>query len=526
MKNNIPSLLLSVICSFSLFSLLSLFSLPGNGEATVKTKNVGDNNKTVHHAPDFEVTASKVKGALEIKATAPALHHFNLQAPMVVTRSGTSFSVTPSQARDQIVFFNIKDISTATYEVLLYLCDDAKTFCEKHKILAQWNGTQLQAQAHGTTPTRHPNHPNRANAPNPSTQPFASVDHVGFILNRPEEALREAHQKKKPLMIDFFGIWCPPCNNLDEVVFSSPEFKEQSAGFVKLKLDADSSESWNLKSKYKIMGYPTVIFASPEGKEISRIVGFRNEQLFLDYLKNTVNYLKNPGSDPALSPGPLLEQDPTRTRLTQLSDKTSHTLQETRAMIQLAKKILTQPESKTADDELTHADLLILIADSYDELGENDNAQEAWIQAADEYRKKIKSGKERGFNLDLAHCLWKAGRFEAAEKIYQKFENLYPKEFTFYLNHATMKMEQKKWSETEDLARKALEFSYGDNKLRATYLLAKTLRAQDRQLEAKKLIDHVLNSFPVPEDPKIRTHRYIKQLRDLTIPYPAPKPAP
>jgi thiol-disulfide isomerase/thioredoxin len=495
---------LRTFCVAWAFSL-PLFLFPLNGRATLE-------NKHLQGAPDFTVTAKQVKGNLEIQATAPSLHHFNLQAPMSLKRLGTSSSQKPNQAQSQTISFKLEDASTAKYEVILYLCDDAKTYCEKRKVLAQWNSDQSQLQ------TQSADHDATNIKPIlPSSEPTSSLQkqgqgQFGFIFNRPEEALSEARQKRKPLLIDFFGIWCPPCNELDEVVFSSPEFEKQSAGFVKLKLDSDSPESWNLKTKYKVAGYPTVILATPDGQEISRIVGFRSPQIFLSHMKNAFDLKsgasKNKKTDPA-------QLDTDRALVLKLSEKPSKSPQELKQLIESAKKALAKPESNNADDEFTNADLWALIAGSYDELHESKNSQSAWLKAAEEFRKRMTSGQERGLNLELAHCLWKARQFEAADKIYQNFEALYPKEFTFYFNHAAMKISQKKWSETETLARKALEFSYGDNQLRAAVLLVKTLKAQDRKLEAKELIETVLHSLPVPKDPHIRTHRYIKELKEL-----------
>src|SRR5690606_31743126 len=36
------------------------------------------------------------------------------------------------------------------------------------------------------------------------------------------------------------------------------------------------------KSKYRVGGYPTIVFAAPDGDEISRIVGFRERGIFLE----------------------------------------------------------------------------------------------------------------------------------------------------------------------------------------------------------------------------------------------------
>lgn len=94
-----------------------------------------------------------------------------------------------------------------------------------------------------------------------------------------------AKKEKKPIIIDFFGIWCPPCNELDETVFETSSFIEKANGFKLLKVDADKDSSWKLKDKYKVGGYPTVIFTDSNGSEIYRIVGYRNLKEFLQVME-------------------------------------------------------------------------------------------------------------------------------------------------------------------------------------------------------------------------------------------------
>lgn len=96
-----------------------------------------------------------------------------------------------------------------------------------------------------------------------------------------EKTFKDAKKENKPVLIDFFGIWCPPCNELDEIVFESRAFLEKSKAFKLLKVDADKEASWKIKDKYQVGGYPTVVFTDPSGKEAYRIVGFRTEKEFL-----------------------------------------------------------------------------------------------------------------------------------------------------------------------------------------------------------------------------------------------------
>jgi len=96
-----------------------------------------------------------------------------------------------------------------------------------------------------------------------------------------DAVFRAARRDHKPVLVDFFGIWCPPCNQLDEVVFESRAFLEKSKAFHLLRIDADSPSSWKIKSKYQVGGYPTIVFADPKGGEVHRLVGFRPTAEFL-----------------------------------------------------------------------------------------------------------------------------------------------------------------------------------------------------------------------------------------------------
>ena len=99
-----------------------------------------------------------------------------------------------------------------------------------------------------------------------------------------EGTFAAAKKEKKPVIIDFFGIWCPPCNELDETVFETSAFIEKAKNFKLLKVDADQDSSWKIKDKYKVGGYPTVIFTDPKGSELYRVVGYRNLKEFLQIM--------------------------------------------------------------------------------------------------------------------------------------------------------------------------------------------------------------------------------------------------
>ena len=89
------------------------------------------------------------------------------------------------------------------------------------------------------------------------------------------EAFDASQERAVPLLIDFYAQWCPPCERLKAEFLEVPEQQEILAKFVVLQVDADDSSSFELKDRYSVGGYPTVLIVSPDGEtELDRIVGW------------------------------------------------------------------------------------------------------------------------------------------------------------------------------------------------------------------------------------------------------------
>jgi len=90
----------------------------------------------------------------------------------------------------------------------------------------------------------------------------------------------------KPVMIDFTAKWCAACQELEHGPFSDPKVIRATAGFEHLRVDGtDRNDRKMLEAakRFKVQGFPTVIFIDSSGKEVSsaRIVGFVDSQEML-----------------------------------------------------------------------------------------------------------------------------------------------------------------------------------------------------------------------------------------------------
>jgi len=100
-----------------------------------------------------------------------------------------------------------------------------------------------------------------------------------------DEALAKARDENKPILVDFYTDWCGWCKKLDAETYGNETVAAfLNEGFICLKVDA--GEHADLAKRYDVLGYPTILFLSPDGEEIGRIVGYEPPDKFLQDAKN------------------------------------------------------------------------------------------------------------------------------------------------------------------------------------------------------------------------------------------------
>jgi thiol:disulfide interchange protein len=109
-------------------------------------------------------------------------------------------------------------------------------------------------------------------------------------LDNYENALTQAQAEKKPLMVDVMADWCSACKRLDAEVFSRADVAAAAGKFVAVKVDGDKRPE--LKKRFEVSGYPTIILLTPEGKELGRVRGAVPYQV----MKSALEEAARPGS--------------------------------------------------------------------------------------------------------------------------------------------------------------------------------------------------------------------------------------
>jgi thioredoxin-related protein len=126
----------------------------------------------------------------------------------------------------------------------------------------------------------------------------AVFSQIKFEKSSLSEVLEKAKSENKVLMVDVLTDWCKWCIELDNKVYADREVADfGNANQVNFKIDAEKGEGIEFAKKFKINGYPTVLFLDGNGNEIDRIYGYYPKKEFFtmmqDYNKgiNTFNDL-------------------------------------------------------------------------------------------------------------------------------------------------------------------------------------------------------------------------------------------
>jgi len=139
--------------------------------------------------------------------------------------------------------------------------------------------------------------------------PVAGAAEVAWMEGSFDQVLARAADEKKPILVDFYTVWCGPCKKLDREVWVDPRIAELTGeGFVAAKVDCEKGEGIDLSRAHKVFAYPNVVVLNPDGTELDRVIGYRDPDAMLAFLsdmragRNTTDQLM--AATPATSSDP------------------------------------------------------------------------------------------------------------------------------------------------------------------------------------------------------------------------------
>ena len=105
-----------------------------------------------------------------------------------------------------------------------------------------------------------------------------------------EVAQLKARKSGKPMVVDFWAGWCGWCDRLNATTYVEPSVVKAAQDFVAVKVDTEGTDAERaVAERYEVTSLPTILFLSPEGRQLVRVNGFQSGYVFSRSMKEALS---------------------------------------------------------------------------------------------------------------------------------------------------------------------------------------------------------------------------------------------
>ncbi len=106
------------------------------------------------------------------------------------------------------------------------------------------------------------------------------------------EVLTLAKKENKLVFLDFRADWCKPCIDMEQTTFLDTSLGNLlNTNCISLKVDVDQLSSRDLRNKYAINSYPTMLLIDPMNEKVQlRMIGFKTAKILMGDINMVLDF--------------------------------------------------------------------------------------------------------------------------------------------------------------------------------------------------------------------------------------------
>lgn len=116
---------------------------------------------------------------------------------------------------------------------------------------------------------------------------------IVFFSGTWKEAIEKAGKENKPIFLDIYAKWCPPCKRLQKHTFTNKEVTAfYNRNFINLSLDGEEGEGAQIAAQLGVSSSPALLYFDKMGKPVLQSLGYLGPNELMDAGKSALKRIQ------------------------------------------------------------------------------------------------------------------------------------------------------------------------------------------------------------------------------------------
>jgi thiol-disulfide isomerase/thioredoxin len=112
---------------------------------------------------------------------------------------------------------------------------------------------------------------------------------INFMPGTWDDIVQQAEEQNKFIFVDVYADYCPPCKQMDAQVFTDKDVAIfYNKNFINYKVNVSNRENQYFQTLHSIKELPALLYFTPEGRILTKVMGCKDVNEFLDLGSNII----------------------------------------------------------------------------------------------------------------------------------------------------------------------------------------------------------------------------------------------